>query len=301
MTSTQSMTGDLCLVAGSTGMLGSEICRLLSVQGCAVRALVRTSSNPDKVARLKDLGAEIIHGDLKNPGSLKAACRGASTVISTVSSTVARQQGDSIESVDLQGQLNLVEAAEQAGVGHFILVSFPTIDLDFPLQSAKRAVEERIRRSRMSYTILQPTCFMEVWLGPALGFDVASATARIYGDGQRKTSWISFQDVARFVTAAVGNPQAKNTVIKLGGPDAMSPLEVVRLAEQIAGKTIHVQHVPEEALRAQYGAATDSLQKSFAALMLYYAHGDAIDMMEALRILPVNQRQSLREYLQAGI
>jgi uncharacterized protein YbjT (DUF2867 family) len=295
------MTADLCLVAGSTGMLGSEICRLLSVRGCAVRALVRTSSNPDKVARLKDLGAEIIDGDLKNPGSLKAACRGAGTVISTASSTVARQQGDSIESVDLQGQLNLVEAAEQAGVGHFILVSFPTIDLDFPLQSAKRAVEERVRRSRMSYTILQPTCFMEVWLGPALGFDVASATARIYGDGQRKTSWISFQDVARFVTAAVGNVQAKNTVIKLGGPDAMSPLEVVRLAEQIAGKTIHVQHVPEEALRAQHGAATDSLQKSFAALMLYYARGDAIDMTQALRILPVNQRKSVHEYLQASI
>jgi hypothetical protein len=59
--------------------------------------------------------------------------------------------------------------------------------------------------------------------------------------------------------------------------------------------------VPEEALRAQYGAATDSLQKSFAALMLYYARGDEIDMTVALRILPVKQRKSVREYLQASI
>lgn len=165
---------------------------------------------------------------------------------------------------------------------------------------AKRAVEDRLRRSRMAWTILQPTCFMEVWLGPALGFDPAHGTAQIYGDGKNKTSWISFLDVARFAVAALDNPRAHNAVIKLGGPDAFSPLEVVRLAEQVTGKTISVQHVPEETLRAQHGAATDSLQKSFAALMLYYARGEAIDMKEALRILPVQRLKSVREFLQTS-
>ena len=80
----------------------------------------------------------------------------------------------------------------------------------------------------------------------------------------------------------------------------MSPLEVVRLAEQVTGKAIIVQHVPAEALRAQHGAATDSMQKSFAALMLYYARGDAIDMTEALRVLPVQHRKSVREFLQTS-
>lgn len=292
---------EICLVVGSTGLLGGEICHLLCGQGSTLRALVRESSNPEKVARLMGLGAEVVRGDLKDRVSLEAACHGAGAVISTASSTVSMREDDSIESVDLQGQLNLVEAAEKAGVRHFILISFPSVDIDFPLQSAKRAVEERLRRSRMAHTILQPTCFMEVWLSPALGFDPAHATARIYGGGHNKISWISYQDVARFAVAALGNPRAKNAAIKLGGPDALSPLEVVHLAELATGSKIVVQHVPEEALRAQHGAATDSLQKSFAALMLYYARGDAIDMTETLRVLPVQRLKSVREYLQAGV
>lgn len=286
------------LVVGATGMLGGEICRLLAEQGKPVRALVRDTSNPEKVAHLRGLGAEVVRGDLKDRASLDAACQSASAVLSTASSSLSRQQGDSIESVDRQGQLNLIEAAEEAHVKHFVFISFPNVDIDFPLQSAKRAVEDRLRRGRMEYTILQPTFFTEVWLSPALGFDPTHATARIYGGGHNKISWISFQDVAKFAVAALDNPQASNAVIKLGGPEALSPLEVVRLAEQAVGKEFIVQHVPEEALRAQHAAATDSLQRSFAGLMLYYARGDVIDMTEALRAFPVQPLKSVREYLQ---
>ena len=153
----------------------------------------------------------------------------------------------------------------------------------------------------MTYTILQPTFFTEVWLSPALGVDPAHATAQIYGGGHNKISWISFPDVAKFAVAALDNPHATNVVIKLGGPEALSPLEVVRLAEQAVGKTVVVQHVPEEALRAQYGAATDTLQQSFAALMLSYARGEVVDMAETLRVLPVQHLKSVREYLQATL
>ena len=285
------------VVVGATGMLGSEICRLLATQGKAVRALVRGTSNPEALARLRGLGLEMVRGDLKDKASLKAACDGATAIISTASSTLSRQQGDSIDSVDRQGQLNLIDAAEHAGIGQFVLVSFPPIDIDFPLQSAKREVEDRLQRGSMTYTVLQPTCFMEVWLSPALGFDPAHGTARIYGSGRNKVSWISFQDVARFAIAALGNDRAAQAFIKLGGPDALSPLEVVQLAQQLTGKAVTVEHVPEDALRAQQSAASEPLQQSLAALMLYYAQGDAIDMTNALRVLGVHRLKSVREYL----
>jgi len=285
------------LIVGASGMLGSEICRLLREQGKGVRALVRATSNPERIASLRGLGAEVVEGDLKDPASLEAACRGATAAISTASATISRQAGDSIESVDRQGQLNLIDAAERAGVKQFVLISFPNIDISFPLQSAKRAVEDRLRRGRLTYTILQPTCFMEVWLSPALGFDPAHGAAQIHGSGHNKISWISFQDVAQFAVAALDNDRAAQAIIKLGGPHAMSPLEVVHLAEQLTGKAITVQHVPEDALRAQQSAATDPLQQSFAALMLYYAHGDVIDMQNTLRVLPVQRLKSVREHL----
>lgn len=289
------------LVVGATGTLGSEICRLLAATDKPVRALVRKTSAPEKVAMLERLGAEIVYGDMKDSTSLDAACRGARAVISTASSTLSRQEGDSIETVDEAGQIKLVDAAERAGVEHFVLISFPHINVEFPLQSAKRAAEERLRRGRMKYTILQPTFFAEVWLSPALGFDPAHATAQIYGAGQNRISWISFQDVAKFAVAALDNATAANAVIKLGGPEALSPVEVVKLAEQTFGKKINVQHVPEDALRAQFGSATDSLQKSFAALMLSYAAGETIDMAETLRAFPNQRLKSVREHFQASV
>ena len=288
------------LVVGATGLLGGEICRLVTQRGKPVRALVRGTSNPDRVAHLKSVGAEQVRGDLKDRPSLDAACRGASAVISTASSTVSRQEGDSIESVDRQGQLSLIAAAAAAGVKQFIMISFPSVETDCPLQSAKRAVEERLQLSGMTYTILRPTFFTEVWLSPALGFDAPNATAQIYGGGQNKISWISFQDVAQFAVSALDNPRAKNAVVELGGPEALSPLEVVRLAEQVTRKRFAVQHVPEEALRAQFAAATDPLQQSFAALMLYYARGDVINMKATLRALPGQHLRSVRAYFEAS-
>jgi uncharacterized protein YbjT (DUF2867 family) len=274
------------LVVGASGLLGSEICRKLAEQGKQVRASVRSSTDPAKLDRLKGLGAHLAYGDLKEPSTLDAACLGVSTVISTASSTFSRQAGDSIESVDLQGQLNLVRAAKDAGVHHVIFVSFPHAPVDFALQRAKRAVETELAGSGLVYTVLQPTFFTEIWLSPAVGFDAANASAQIYGSGQNKISWISYPDVATFAAASVDNRAAHNTVIKLGGPEALSPLQVVQIFEAVSGRKFNLNYVPEEALHAQQTAATDPLQEAFAALMLYYAHGDAIDMKPAFAIFP---------------
>ena len=288
----------MTLVAGASGMLGSEICRRLTEQGKQVRALVRVSTDAGKRDSLKSLGASLAYGDLKNPSTLEAACEGVSTVISTASSTFSRQEGDTIGSVDSAGQLNLIRAARTAGVQHFIFISFPPAPGEFALQTAKRTVEKELASSGLVYTVLQPTFFTEVWLSPAVGFDAANASARIYGSGQNQISWISYFDVARFAAACVGNRATHNRIIKLGGPDALSPLQVVQLFEETTELKFAVTHVPEEALRAQKASAADSLQEAFAALMLHYAHGEVIDMKPASEIFPeqASTLRSVRDY-----
>ncbi len=286
------------LIVGASGMVGTEICRKLSESGRAVRALVRASTDSGKRDRLKSLGGSLAYGDLKDPSTLDAACEGVSTVISTASSTFSRQEGDSIESVDSAGQLNLIRAARTAGVQHFVFISFPPAAEEFALQTAKRAVENELASSGLVYTVLQPTFFTEVWLSSAVGFDAANASARIYGSGQNQISWISYFDVARFAAACVGNPAVHNRVVKLGGPDALSPLQVVQIFEEVTGRKFAVTHVPEEALRAQKVSAADSLQEAFAALMLYYARGEVIDMKPASEIFPeqASTLTSVRDY-----
>ena len=54
----------MILVVGSTGLLGSGICRSLSEKGLPFKALVRETSDPGKVANLKSLGAQLVKGDL---------------------------------------------------------------------------------------------------------------------------------------------------------------------------------------------------------------------------------------------
>jgi uncharacterized protein YbjT (DUF2867 family) len=287
------------LVVGATGLLGSEICRLLAVENRPARALVRPTSDPTKVEQLKSLNVEIAQGDLKERASLDEACRDVSTVISTASSTISRQEGDSIQAVDLEGQLSLVDAAKEAGVRHFVLISFPRVDVDFPLQDAKRVVEDHLMSSGLTYTVLQPTFFMEVWLSPALGFDAADAKGQIYGSGENKISWISYKDVAKFAVASVDNLEARNAVIELGGPEALSPHEVVRTFEELQGQKFEVQYVPEEALTEQMESSSDPLQRSFAGLMLYYSRGDVIDMQPTLARFPV-QLTSVRDYAKAA-
>ena len=283
------------LVVGATGLLGSEICELLAAESNPVRAIVRPTSDQTKVERLRALGVEIVQGDLKDRSSLDAACRGVTAVISTASSTLSRQQGDTIQSVDRDGQLSLIDAAKAAAVGRFMLVSFPDMDTQFPLQTAKRDVEQRLKESGLDYTILRPTFFIEVWLSEALGFDARNAQAQIYGSERNKISWISYHDVARFAVACVNNHEAHNAVIELGGPEALSPLEVVQIFEAAGGRPFTVQHVSEEQLRAQQESATDPLQKSFAGLMLSYASGSVIEMKKTLEKFPMRLK-SVREY-----
>lgn len=284
----------MILVAGATGLLGSEVCRRLIARGHAVRALVRESSDPAKKQHLRDSGATLVTGDLKDPASLLDACRGATAIISTASSTISRQPTDSVETVDRQGQLNLLGAARAGGVQRFIFVSFRRdADNPSPLSDAKQTVEQALQD--LNYTILQASFFMEVWLSPMLGFDYANANARIYGAGQNKISWISFRNVAEFCLAALENASAQRAVIEVGGPEPLSPVEVVRIFERESGRNFQLEYMPVEALEAQIRSATNSLEKSFAALMLAYARGDSIDMRPVLEKFPL-QLTSVRDY-----
>ena len=283
------------LVAGATGFLGSEICRQLIAKNIRVKGLVRNTSDPHKIAQLKEIGVETINGDLKNMSSLKNSLTGVSVVISTVSSTLSRQEGDSIQSVDDDGQINLISAAKAAGVNQFIYVSFCEMPGRFPLQTAKRKAEKHLAQSGLNYTILQPTYFMEVWLSPTLGFDYPNANATIYGEGKNKISWIAIKDVASFAVAAIDNPAAKNRNIELGGPEALSPLEVVRIFEKSQDKKFELQFVPEEAITAQRDGAQDPLSESFAALTLGVIKGSEIAMHKALIDFPI-QLTSVNDY-----
>jgi len=232
----------MILVVGATGNLGGAVTRMLLAQDQPIRILARSQSNYQP---LRDAGAQVVLGDLKERGSLDAACQGADTIITTANST-ARVGEDTVQTVDLEGNRNLIDEALAAGVKQFIFVSVLTADPNspVPLLQAKGKTEDTLRESGIPYTILAPNGYMEVTVAGVVGMPaMMGQPVTIVGGGRRKHSFISTSDVAAFILAAIGNPAAINQKLLLGGPQPLSFRDAVAIYERVLGHQIQVRSV----------------------------------------------------------
>ncbi len=287
----------MILVAGATGVLGSEIVRRLLARGEKVRAMVRATSNGESVERLRKAGAQTVVADLKDRGSLGPACAGVAGVITGVTAITTAKEGDSFDATDGEGNKALIDAARKAGVKKFVLVSFNTeLAPDCPLRSAKKSAEEHLKKSGLDYTILHPSLFFESWLGPMLFADPVAGTAKIYGSGKHPIRYIAVADVAELAVQSLSTAAASKATIPFGGPEEISQRDAVGIFEKTFGKKFSVTEVPEEALEAQWRAAQNPFEKSFAALMLGAARGFDTGMQPPFEQFPMKMT-SPREYV----
>jgi uncharacterized protein YbjT (DUF2867 family) len=232
----------MILVVGATGNLGGTVTRMLLAQGQPVRILVRPQSEYQPLA---EAGAQVVLGDLKEPDSLVAACQGADIVITTANSA-ARGGEDTVQTVDLEGNRSLIDAAKAARVNQFIFVSVLTADANSPVPfiQAKGKTEEYLRASGIPYTIFAPNGYMEVMVAGVVGMPaMMGQPVTIVGGGRRKHSFISLGDVAAFMLAAIGNPAAINQKLLLGGPQPLSFRDAVAIYERVLGHQIQIRSV----------------------------------------------------------
>jgi uncharacterized protein YbjT (DUF2867 family) len=232
----------MILVVGATGNLGGRVARMLLAQGQPVRILARSQSNYQPLA---EAGAQVVLGDLKQRGSLDPACEGVDTVITTANSA-ARGGEDNPQTVDWEGNRNLIDAAKAARVNQFIFVSVLTADPNSPVPflQAKGKIEDYLSASGIPYTILAPNGYMEVMIAGVVGMPaLMGQPVTIVGGGRRKHSFISVGDVAAFMLAAIGNPAAINQKLLLGGPQPLSFRDAVAIYERVLGHQIQIRSV----------------------------------------------------------
>ena len=122
---TLSLQGARVLVTGATGMLGSNLVRALVARGAHVRGLVRS---PEKARRyLADVAFEPIAGDMREVSGFAAALEDCSAVFHTAAYFREYYQPGShdgaLASINVQGTLELMRAADAAGVSCFVHVS----------------------------------------------------------------------------------------------------------------------------------------------------------------------------------
>jgi len=232
----------MILVVGATGLVGGMIARTLLSQGRPLRVLVREGSDH---RALIDAGAETALGDLKDPASLATACRGVDVLITTAS---AGQRGgaDTPQTVDLEGNRNLITAARAARVTQFIYVSALTaaVDHPVPLPRAKAETEVTLRTSGLPYTTLAANGIMDVMLPMVVGDRARSGQpVTLVGEGRRRHSFVTARDIAAFAVAAVGHPAALNRRIPIGGPEPISWRDIVAGYERALGLAIPVRSI----------------------------------------------------------
>jgi uncharacterized protein YbjT (DUF2867 family) len=186
----------------------------------------------------------------------------------------------SLNEIDRKGQLRLVDVARPTDVRTFVYLSLsPNLGPRAPLVRYKREVESAIRLSGMRWTILQPTAFMEVWLGPQLGWDHVAGRAVVFGSGKHPVPWISVGDVAEHAVRALDDPRLANVDLPLGGPQLLTPHEVVRVFAQESGRRYTIRHVPR-IFPSLFTPVVELFHEGFASGMSMGAQtsrGDPID------------------------
>jgi NADH dehydrogenase len=258
-----------------------------------VRALVRPGYD---FRTLERAGAQVVPGDLKDRGSLDPACRNVDAIITTANSAL-RGGADNPQSVDLQGNFNLIDAAKAASVSQFIFVSAMAAcpGSPVPLLAAKGRTEEYLLDSGIPCTILAPNAFMESWVGRYIGSPARErGSVTIVGQGWRRHSFIACTDVARFLRASIGNPKALNRKLRLGGPEAVTLRQVVAAYERALGKTIPVQCV-------RPGEPVPGLPQALWALAASFDTFDSpLDMDDTARVFGI-RLTSLEEFVRDAI
>jgi uncharacterized protein YbjT (DUF2867 family) len=236
----------MILVAGGTGNLGIELVPLLAARGIPVRVFTR---DPDRARQRLGETLQFAQGDARNPQGLGAALEGIDAVVSAMTGFGPGAPGP--RAVDYEGNVNLIRAAEAAGVRRFVLVSMHGAAADHPMELArmKYRAEEALRASRLDWVIVRPNAFMELWAEIAGGPIIKEGKATVFGRGDNPINFNSAKDVARFIELGLFDPGLSRTILAVGGPENLTFNQLVGQIQLAAGRNAVVKHVPVPMMR----------------------------------------------------
>ena len=141
----------------------------------------------------------------------------------------------------------------------------------------KWAAEEALRASRLAWTIIRPTAYLEAWLGLVGRPLVETGRTRIFGTGRNPINFVSVVDVAQFVQLAIADSSLRQTAIEVPGPENLTLDQLAALAETASGCSGRKDHVPRPMMRA-VRLAMRILNPTMSALVDAALVMDTIDM-----------------------
>lgn len=238
----------MLLLTGGTGLVGSALLRRLVAEGQPVRCLVR---DPRRLGPQR-VRVQIALGDLTDPPSFRNAMRGVSTVVHLAASTRDQPRG-SIEELAAIATWRMVEAAQRAGVEHFVFFSALGASTHHRarLFRAKALAEQTVRESDMRSTVIAPS------LVYAPGDRLTTLLERlsllpimpVSGSGKAVCQPIWAEDVAGCVMAVLrdGDGQTHKRY-ELAGPEMLTYQEVIHIVLESIGRGRPLAPIPTPAV-----------------------------------------------------
>lgn len=227
------------LVTGATGFIGRRLVPVLVEQGHEVRAMTRRPEAYDGP------GAPVA-GDVGDPASLADPLAGVDVAIYLVHSL----DSPDFERRDAEAARNFSAAAAEAGVRQIVYLGGLGADSDdlSPHLRSRREVEGLLGGDGVPVTVLRA--------GIVVGHGgvsweltrqlVKNLPAMVVPKWvNTRTQPIAVDDVVRYLAGVVGNEAAYGRVFEIGGPEAMTYLEMLQVAATaMSGHKVPIVPVP---------------------------------------------------------
>jgi uncharacterized protein YbjT (DUF2867 family) len=208
------------LVAGASGYLGGFVAEEYKSRGHFVRALARS---PGKLDHMKPMLDDIVKCEITRPDTIRGVCDGIDVVFSSVG--ITRQKDKlTFKDVDYQGNKNLLDVAQRAGVRKFIYVS---------VLNGSKLLHLEIVRAHEDFVA-------ELSMGD---FFKMAARGRVYllRNGQNRVNPIHGADLAGVCADAVEDVGQE---VNAGGPEIFTWREIAELAFDALNKPVKISSLP---------------------------------------------------------
>jgi uncharacterized protein YbjT (DUF2867 family) len=199
-------------------------------------------SEDERAQALRDMGAEVVVGDLLDLESMHRVIAGCQTMYF----------GTSISDAYLAATVNVAAVAKHLGVKAFINMSQMTLSqmsitetTASPQHKLQWLSEQALDWSGLPVVHVRPTVFLEGFflVFTADSIRESNQIRLPFGDG--KTSPVSAEDVARVVAALLTNPQPHiGRIYNLTGPQSESMHFYAQEYSQALGRTITFHDIP---------------------------------------------------------
>jgi uncharacterized protein YbjT (DUF2867 family) len=231
--------------AGRVGAVGRTVTELLLNEGKAVRAMVRTED--ERAQALRDMGAEVVVGNLLDLDSMHRAIDGCETMYFAMS----------VSDAYLAATINAAAVAKHHGVKAFVNMSQMTLSqmsitetTASPQHKLHWLAEQALNWSGLPVVHVRPTVFLEgfflMFSSPSVR--KADQIRLPFGDG--KTSPVAAQDVARAVAALLADPVPHiGKIYHLTGPQSENMHFYAEEYSKALGRAITYQDIPVEPWR----------------------------------------------------